>query len=247
MQQLIPLNTQQIGDTEVQTINARELHAFLEVGKDFSTWMNDRIQQYGFLENQDFVIFPNTGEKSGRGRPTKEYAITLDMAKELAMVERNEKGRQARRYFIECEKQLRAQQAQPLIHVTARQPYVSPLAQQRLTVQTHNEIAAAIHQHAEQAAFRVKHAIGEQLSRQCREAFGVKCFTDLTEADGRRALEWLNNYPGLSVALTPPPVEAALHLAQYQASANTSRTPAPVQDVSRLPTFSPRQTARRCR
>jgi anti-repressor protein len=60
MQPLIPLTTQQIGDDTIQTVNARELHAFLEVGKDFSTWINTRIQQYGFVENQDYVIgFPN--------------------------------------------------------------------------------------------------------------------------------------------------------------------------------------------
>ena len=108
MKELIQVAERHIGDGAIQTVNARELHAFLGVGKDFSTWMNDRIQQYGFVENQDFAIFPNFGEKSGRGRPTKEYAITLDMAKELAMVERNDKGKQARLYFIECERRAKA-------------------------------------------------------------------------------------------------------------------------------------------
>lgn len=143
MQPLIPLTTRRIGDDAIQTVNARELHAFLEVGKDFSTWINTRIQQYGFVENQDYVIgFPNlenqntgwtvdspnlgnqkTGwtvdspvlanQQVGRGgdRRSKEYHLTLDMAKELAMVERNQKGREARRYFIQCEKALHAQQA----------------------------------------------------------------------------------------------------------------------------------------
>jgi len=60
MQPLIPLTTQHIGDDAIQTVNARELHAFLEVGKDFSTWISSRIQWYGFVENQDYVIgFPN--------------------------------------------------------------------------------------------------------------------------------------------------------------------------------------------
>lgn len=98
----------QIGDAEIQTVNARDLHAFLGVGKDFSTWVKDRIEQYGFAENVDFVVLPEIGENSGRGRPAKEYAITLDMAKELAMVERNEKGKQARQYFIECERRAKA-------------------------------------------------------------------------------------------------------------------------------------------
>lgn len=102
--ELIKIEHGRIGGSSVQTINARELHAFLEVGKDFSTWIKDRIEQYGFLENQDFVSFPQNGGKPTGGRPTKDYAITLDMAKELAMVERNEKGKQARQYFIDCER-----------------------------------------------------------------------------------------------------------------------------------------------
>ncbi len=90
-----------------QIVNARELHLFLGIGKDFSTWIKKRIEEYKFIENEDFEVFHKNGENSKGGRPSKEYAITLDMAKELSMVERNEKGRQARRYFIECEKRLR--------------------------------------------------------------------------------------------------------------------------------------------
>ena len=84
-------------------VNARDLHAFLEIGKDFSTWIKSRIEDFGFVENQDFAIFPETGENPGR--PRIEYALSLDMAKELSMLERNGKGRQARQYFIECERQ----------------------------------------------------------------------------------------------------------------------------------------------
>lgn len=98
---LIQVNSSTINNEVKQTVNARELHQFLEVGKDFSNWIKDRIESFGFVENQDFVVFANSGEK---GRPAKEYALTLDMAKELSMVERNEKGKQARQYFIECEK-----------------------------------------------------------------------------------------------------------------------------------------------
>jgi anti-repressor protein len=109
MNELIQINERLIGDDTIQAVNARDLHAFLEVGKDFSTWVRDRIEQYKFVENQDFGIFPEIGENSERGgRPSKEYAISLDMAKELAMVERNDKGKQARLYFIECERRLKA-------------------------------------------------------------------------------------------------------------------------------------------
>lgn len=101
MQELIALNTVEFDGSEQQTVNARELHEFLENGDKFATWIVDRINQFGFLENQDFVTFSENSEK---GRPRKEYALSLDMAKELCMVERNEKGKQARYYFIECER-----------------------------------------------------------------------------------------------------------------------------------------------
>lgn len=98
-----------IGDSVVQTVNARDLHAFLGVGRDFSNWVKDRIAAYAFNEHSDFEIFedlssPNLVSAKSRAQTTKEYALTLDMAKELAMVERNEKGKQVRRYFIECER-----------------------------------------------------------------------------------------------------------------------------------------------
>ncbi|ENN94017.1 antA/AntB antirepressor family protein [Bartonella vinsonii] len=109
MNNLITISEQTIGQEIVHTVNARELHKFLEVGKDFSTWLKKRIKEYNFLKNQDYIVLPQMGENFQGGRPSKDYALALDMAKELSMVERNEKGRQARRYFIECEKKLKSQ------------------------------------------------------------------------------------------------------------------------------------------
>ncbi|HCO7490727.1 TPA: antA/AntB antirepressor family protein [Escherichia coli] len=110
--QLIPVFNGTIANETTLLCNARDLHAFLEVGKDFSTWIRIRISEYEFTENQDFILLPKTGEqRKGRGgHNRKDYHLTLDTAKELAMVERNEKGRQIRRYFIECEKKLRSMQ-----------------------------------------------------------------------------------------------------------------------------------------
>ncbi|NWK80326.1 antA/AntB antirepressor family protein [Aquitalea sp. LB_tupeE] len=103
MQALIPVVDFQIGDALLPAVNARELHAFLQVGKDFSTWMKDRATQYKFIENKDFVCSPVSGSKVQGAHNRKDYMISLSMAKELAMVERNDKGRQARLYFIACE------------------------------------------------------------------------------------------------------------------------------------------------
>ncbi len=93
-----------IGGAEVQTVNARELHAFLQIGKVFGAWIAERIDAYGFAQGVDFEVFSETGNNPGGGRPTKDYAITIDMAKELAMVERNDQGKRARQYFIEMER-----------------------------------------------------------------------------------------------------------------------------------------------
>ena len=100
------------------TVSARQLHSFLGVGKVFGAWIQDRIASFGFVEGQDFVIignefFPDSGKTSG-GRPAKEYYLSIDMAKELSMVERNEKGKQARRYFINCERRMMDGAAPPM-------------------------------------------------------------------------------------------------------------------------------------
>ena len=86
MNELISLTQSAINGELVQTVNARELHAFLEVQTRFNDWIAARINEYGFIENQDFVFTKNP-VKIQRGRPSKEYQISLDMAKELSMVE----------------------------------------------------------------------------------------------------------------------------------------------------------------
>lgn len=104
--QLPIIATGEIGGNLVRTVDARELHRFLEVGKDFSTWIKDRIQQYNFEQNQDYVCSPILGSKGRGGHNRISYHLTIDMAKELSMVERTAKGKEARLYFIECEKRL---------------------------------------------------------------------------------------------------------------------------------------------
>lgn len=99
--ELIKVNQTEQG----MTVDGRELHEFLEVGRDFSTWIKDKIEKYGFIEGMDFS--PKSGKTSDGGRPRIDYELSIDMAKELCMVENNEKGRQARKYFIECERRLK--------------------------------------------------------------------------------------------------------------------------------------------
>ena len=81
-------------------VSARELHDFLEVETPFNKWF-PRMCEYGFTEGQDFWTF--LSESTG-GRPAQEAALTIDMAKEICMIQRSEKGKQARQYFIQLEK-----------------------------------------------------------------------------------------------------------------------------------------------
>jgi phage anti-repressor protein/phage antirepressor YoqD-like protein len=113
--QLPTIDSRLIGDQSVNAVNARDLHAFLGNKDNFSHWISDRIRQYEFVEGRDFEVFGNLPQNPQGGRPSKEYAITLDMAKELAMVERNEKGKEARQYFIECERKANAAPVNPFL------------------------------------------------------------------------------------------------------------------------------------
>lgn len=111
LSELLPIHQQDIGGKLIQAVNARELHAFLKVGRDFSTWVQDRIGEYHFIEGIDYTVVetlssPTSGSAKARPQRVKEYHLVLNMAKELAMVERNEEGRRARRYFIDCEELL---------------------------------------------------------------------------------------------------------------------------------------------
>ncbi|WP_404977306.1 antA/AntB antirepressor family protein [Bartonella sp. AU18XJBT] len=126
MNTLIEIREQVIDQETVQTVNARDLHAFLEIKSEFRNWIKNRINKYNLLENQDYLVFTNFGENLQGGRPSKDYHLTLSVAKELSMLENNKKGREARLYFIECEKQLKQVATQ---HIAAPQiDYSTPQA-----------------------------------------------------------------------------------------------------------------------
>ena len=100
MNELIALNQSSINGEVQQTVNARELHAFLGNGDMFANWIKNRVEKYGFVENQDYVSFLVATKKPNGGRPSQEYYITLDMAKELAMVERKERTTNMTKNFV---------------------------------------------------------------------------------------------------------------------------------------------------
>ncbi|WP_333577888.1 antA/AntB antirepressor family protein [Sphingobacterium sp.] len=103
MEELIKLNP----DNQNNPVSARDLHEFLEVKTSFKDWIK-RMLEYGFEDGKDFCSF--LSESTG-GRPSINYALTLDTAKEISMIQRSAKGRQARQYFIECERIAKHQQS----------------------------------------------------------------------------------------------------------------------------------------
>ena len=109
MNQLITITQNENND---QVVSGRELHEFLGVKDHYTDWFKDMCK-YGFTENIDFITLNELSEKTEGSRLVKRniinHAIKLDMAKEISMIQRNEKGKQARQYFIEVEKELKQQ------------------------------------------------------------------------------------------------------------------------------------------
>lgn len=122
-----------------QAVSARDLHKFLEITERFSSWF-ERMLQYGFVENIDYqgCEFFNTLAN----QTLIDYALTLDCAKEISMIQRSKKGKEAREYFIECEKQLRSGKfALPTTYKEALQSLLIEVeAKERLQAQ--NELQA---------------------------------------------------------------------------------------------------------
>ena len=105
MNELIKIENKEINNEAVQTVCARDLHAFLESKRQFADWIKAKLERLRLIENKDFVSISQTCEKPSGGRPTSEYFITLDTAKHIAMMENTDRGFEVRDYFIECEKQ----------------------------------------------------------------------------------------------------------------------------------------------
>ncbi|MDU2491179.1 MAG: ORF6C domain-containing protein [Clostridium celatum] len=86
-----------------QLVSGRELHEFLDVKSKYADWIKNRIKKYEFIELNDFITVSKILENGGK---EYDHALTIEMAKELSMVENNDKGKEARKYFIKCEKKL---------------------------------------------------------------------------------------------------------------------------------------------
>lgn len=112
MKQLVVISKTVIGEQETNSVDARELHTFLESKQDFSTWVKSKVvENVFFKENVDFILLHNIMEqtcntKARGGHNRKDYALTIDTAKKVAMSEQTARGDEVRNYFLECEKRL---------------------------------------------------------------------------------------------------------------------------------------------
>ena len=108
MNEIITISQAMINNTEVNAVNARDLHAVLESDTKFSDWIKRRLDETDAILNADYIIVSQKRETiteyGKKASIITEYILTTDIAKEIAMLERNEKGKQVRRYFIEIEK-----------------------------------------------------------------------------------------------------------------------------------------------
>lgn len=149
--QLIPVFNGELDGRNQQLCDARDLHDFLGVGRDFSNWLKGRLDQYGFVEGEDFspILAKSTG-----GRPSVDYHLTLDMAKELAMVENNEQGRQVRRYFIAMERQARDSRGASYLSVS-----------QQLAI--HRQVPKLLSQLKAETAPAIRSTLHAQLAQHC--------------------------------------------------------------------------------
>lgn len=154
--EIIPVTPRQINGQSVQMVNARILHQFLGVEWDFSTWIKRRIKHYAFESGVDYLIISKEivhldstkkWNQVGHGgdRRTLDYFLTLDMAKELAMVERTPRGRQARRYFIECENRLRQLQQGAVALRPAMPIALNHAEKQAINRQAWAEVSGQVH------------------------------------------------------------------------------------------------------
>ncbi|EJJ3323518.1 antA/AntB antirepressor family protein [Campylobacter coli] len=170
-------NDKTIG-AEINSANAREIFQFLNSEQEYSNWIKNRISHYNFIENQDYII----ELVYTKGRPRKEYYVTLDMAKELCMVENNEKGRQARRYFIECEKRLKNLEQEKMQKLAFHQSlgYKSQLKQQKEHYE--NKIKALKYdlEHKKELSFKRKLSKEEllELRKILARDYGILCIKE---------------------------------------------------------------------
>lgn len=180
MDAIIPITRNKYGE---DAVSGRLLHGFLESRQEFTNWIKARISKYGFVDRQDFLI--DLSESTG-GRKAADYVLSLEMAKELAMLEGNEKGRQARRYFIECEKRLRQTLSPPELSRKA-------LALLVIAAEEEKERLQIELQHAEKTLSSLHHVRKTYTATEIAKEIGFRSAMEMNEILSQRRIQYKQN------------------------------------------------------
>ena len=183
-----------------KAVSARELYEFLEIKEAFTDWIK-RMIEYGFEESTDYIVYQENliNLNPLGGRPSKNYFITVEMAKEISMLQRSEKGKEARKYFIECERQLKEQQ---LTIPNFSNPYEAALAwaesykreqlaieERDIAIKTKSQINNKI-----TATAMARASVETRRANKLADELGIgKKFKQV------RAIEWLSDYFDISI------------------------------------------------
>jgi len=158
-----------------QAVSARELHQFLENSDNVNTWFKRQAERAMLVENEDFIAIL---QESTGGRPSIDYAITLSAAKEIAMLNGGEKGKQARQYFIECEKQLNKPKTQIELILQSAQ-LLAEMERKQLALENRiDAIEKRPEMNGEIQHFSIMghcRNIGKQISLEEAKTYGQKC------------------------------------------------------------------------
>ena len=137
MTELIPINKADFNGAEINSVNARELHAVLESKRQFADWIKTRLEEVDAVENTDYIIVSQKNETmtefGKKASISTEYILSTDIAKEIAMLERNKVGKKVRRYFIEFE-EAHKQNFIPQDLPTALRAYANEVEQKQLAL-----------------------------------------------------------------------------------------------------------------
>jgi anti-repressor protein len=169
MKDLIPITESTINGQRIMCVDARNLHRGLEVQTAFKDWIVRRITDYEFKENVDYWVSLNSELNPLGGRPAKEYTLTINMGKELCMVERTPIGHKVRQYFLECERS----------YLQAHQPLSDEELMSRAYVLATNTLKALEAERARQTKLIEYYANENKLN-----APKVKFYDAVTESEG---------------------------------------------------------------
>lgn len=183
---LIPVRFGELGGEVAQLCSAKDVFICLGVRSRFNDWIMRRIEEYGFVSGADFKLVTQEKVTKGRGgdRRSKQYDISVDMAKELAMVERTEAGRRIRRYFIDCEKQLR--KIAPDVAAECLRKALNPEQQHTLSGKVHSKVACL-----DQARRRAGYS---ELWSNLKARHQVAQYRDIPQSEFEEACRFVEGY-----------------------------------------------------